>query len=487
MPLPCPVRLSAWVAIVAALTAVVAPATPAAATTSRDCTGARFTATAQADLARLAVLDAGVLRPGLPALADVRLAAAHGSVDSAARPHRSVAGSRYADPRLLDRQLPGLPRPRATTIRQAPPGAAPATETSTELNAGHLATVRSGRSTAEARWAGCGRPGPLTRSATTLAGVQLFAGGGTLPALRAMTRAGDAGERTSLMRLGPAGAARSATDLVRLDGGRIALSAAADAALSDLTLFGGTPQEVSVEVVTQPALTVVAAGDSDHSTVRYRPAELRVTAAGRPVTTLAAADDSVGVTLRGGLAAPALLTARLTLGGPRQEITGKGVRAEAAALRVEVLLGRSHVLDVTLGHLYAQASAPPMTIGDAGAIADPMAAGGRSPLTAGPGTVGGPAAPGQAPVAVAPPAAGGLPAVIPPGARERIGAAPGVPADTSAARPPARTDFAPAGQAGPLALTGAGFTVAAAGGLLLVGLGTGAALLARRRRAPSRD
>ncbi|SNY54421.1 hypothetical protein [Paractinoplanes atraurantiacus] len=341
----------------------------------------RFTATAQADLAKISVLDAGVLRPDLPSLVDVRLAAAHGSADSAARRARTTASGRYADAKLLGMQLPGLPSPGSVAERQAPPNRQAATAELASLQAAGLATVQLGRSTAEARWLdtyNCGATGPLTRTATMVAGVQLLSGGGRTPALQALRRPGDTARKTSLLRLGPTGSTQSATDLVRLGDGRRGVSAAAGVALSDLTLFGGTPQEVSIKVVTQPTLTVVATGDRKRSSVEYRPALLKVTAAGKPIATLDTADAGIGVDLFGGLTPksatgaeagaavePALLSTRISLGSPRQAIGDRDVRAEVAALRVEVLLGKAHLLDVALGYLYAQASTAPAMVAGA--------------------------------------------------------------------------------------------------------------------------
>ncbi|XVU22582.1 hypothetical protein ACQPZJ_35705 [Actinoplanes sp. CA-054009] len=361
----------------------------------------RFTAAAQADLVKISVLDAGVLRPDLPSLVDVRLAAAHGRADSAARRVKTTATGRYADAKLLGMQLPGLPAPGSVAERQAPPNRQAATAELASLQAAGLATVKLGRSTAEARWLdtyNCGATGPLTRSATMLAGVQLLNGGGRTPALQALRHSGDTARKTSLLRLGPTGSTQSATDLVRLGDDRRGVSAAAGVALSDLTLFDGTPQEVSIKVVTQPTLTAVATGDRDSSSVTYRPAVLKVTAAGKPIANLDTADTSVGVDLFAGLSAapgtaadpetatgpatgdgsrtraetsagttlkPALLSARISLGGPRQVIGDRDVRAEAAALRVEVLLGKAHLLDVALGYLYAQASTAPAKVATA--------------------------------------------------------------------------------------------------------------------------
>ncbi|WP_203722300.1 hypothetical protein [Paractinoplanes abujensis] len=539
------------------------------------------------------MLDAGVLRPDLPALTDVRLASARGDVDSERSPHRTVATGRYADAELLGLRVPGAPRAGTGAESRAPsgPGPAetdapartgsgpsptpnqPAADPAPEIgnpepgrqtansgpraatsehraatsehraatsgrradtgqrvdnsgrrvdnfehraatsgrradtgqrvdsseqraatsgqradssehraatsgqrvdtfeqraatsgqrvdafgqradknghrvgdkglvgvNAGGLATIRLGKSTADARWEEayrCGGTGPLTRSATMLAGAQLLGGGGTIPAIRAMRPAG-AGEPTSLLKLGPTGSARSGTDLVRKKG-RLAVTAGAGVALSDVTLFAGTPQQVSIKVVTQPALTVTATGFPAHDEVDYRPAVLEVTAAGRPAATLDARDAGVGVELLGGLTSSSLLTAKISLGSVRQDKTGDAVRAEAAAVRVEVMTGGAHLLDVALGHLYAEASAPPL-------LTVPI----RPRLR----TFEKPAAPAEATAAAtAPPVA---PAV---------------------ARPSPRTG------ASFLALTGANIAAAAGGGLLLILLGVAAVALTRRSR-----
>ncbi|MFF5077198.1 hypothetical protein ACFY36_09110 [Actinoplanes sp. NPDC000266] len=496
---------SSAAAAVAALAVVAAPLTPAAARESRGATGKcaalkpvsaeqsdsrsaersdsrsaeraddrsvtekdypRFTAAAQADLVRISVLDAGVLRPDLPSLVDVRLAAAHGSADSAARRAKTTATGRYADAKLLGMQLPGLPPPGSAAERQAPPNRQAATAELAGLQAAGLATVKLGRSTAEARWLetyNCGATGPLTRTATMLAGVELLSGGGRTPALQALRHPDDTARRTSLLRLGPTGSTQSATDVVRLGDGRRGVSAAAGVALSDLTLFGGTPQEVSIKVVTQPTLTVVAAGDRNRSSVTYRPAVLKVTAAGKPIAHLDTADTSVGVDLFGGLAteaAPSLLSTRISLGGPRQMIGDREVRAEAAALRVEVLLGKAHLLDVALGYLYAQASTAPAKVA------------GAAPAVTKPTKPAKPTEPAEPAEATEAPEKEPQAAAKPSKATETP-----QPAETVAAEVTAE-----AAGAGALARTGNNVFAVVTGGAVLLILGIAAVTLSRRRR-----
>ncbi|MFC0531963.1 LPXTG cell wall anchor domain-containing protein [Phytohabitans kaempferiae] len=374
-------------AAVATLLAVVAPlplggpASAAPAQAPADCADVAFTARSTADLLKLSVLDIDLLGLDLPALADVRLATAAGTVDSDGEPHKSSATATYADAKLLGLQLPGLPAQGAVASQHAPREVGdtaaevvgPHEVTLGSLNANGLLGVTLGKSTAEAHWEDayrCGKTGPLTRSSTTLADVAVLNGEGPLPAIQAVTKATGAAKQTSLARLGPTIAAQTATDVVPLGGERVGVAAAAGAALTDLSLFDGTAQEISIKVVTQPKLIAIAGGTARDSVVSYQPAVLEVTAAGKPVANLEAAGTSVSLNLFGRLApgettvrkGNSLLTVRLSLGGLEQQITDRQVSAEAASLRLEVMVGRSHLLDVAIGHLSVNASAPVMRV-----------------------------------------------------------------------------------------------------------------------------
>ncbi|MFI1987813.1 hypothetical protein [Actinoplanes sp. NPDC020271] len=347
-----------------AAVALAVPATPASAT-GTACTSGRFTATSQADLAKITVLDPSPLAPGLPALADVRLAPARGDVLASDRSGRSVATASDADAKLLGLELPGLP-PRNTVANHAAPGGppGPVTVALTALDAGGLAAARLGKATAAATWTDeyhCGKTGPLTRATTMIEGLSVLGGTGSGPAMQAVSNLTHTARRTSLLKVGPTGSTRSATDVIALGGGRIGVRAGSGVSLGDLTLFGGTPQEITAKVVSQPTLEVMAGGDRKHSSVTYRPAALSVTSAGKPVTGVDDSHSNVTLNLLGKLAddRPAsLLTVRLSVGGHNQRITDSGVRADAAALRVEVTLGTARLLDVALGHLTAAATAP---------------------------------------------------------------------------------------------------------------------------------
>ncbi|MEU4623010.1 hypothetical protein AB0G04_23935 [Actinoplanes sp. NPDC023801] len=335
-----PIALHAF--MVASLTI---PAVPAA-MTPRDCAAGDFTARTRADLVNLKVLDSGS-----NALAGVRLASAGGTVDSAARPYRSVASGRHADAAVL-----GLPAGGAGARHAAPGRGGPVERELVAFDAAGLTTAGTGTSTAHATWDNayrCGRTGPLTRSVTMLSGVAVLDSGMT---------AGN--RRTSLLRIGPTGSTQSATDLIALGNGRAGVRSGAGVALGDISLLAGTPQAISIKVVTQPTLEVVAGGDRHR--VSYRPAVLEVATAGKPVQVLKDSGATISLGLLGsvGRGAPAALEARISLGEVRQSRSGRQVQAEAAALRVEVRAGRAHLLDVAIGQLSVAACAPATAAGD---------------------------------------------------------------------------------------------------------------------------
>jgi hypothetical protein len=403
------------------------PAVPAA-MTPRDCTVGDFAARTQADLVKVALLDA---EPH--SLADIRLATAKGTVDSSSRPYRSIASGRHAE---------GLPAGGAGARHAAPGRDVPGEKELVAFRAAGLATTGAGMSTAHATWDNayhCGGTGPLTRSATMLGGLSVLDSGMTA-----------GGHRTSLLRIGPTGSAQSATDLIMLGNGRVGVRSGAGVALGDISLLAGTPQEISIKVVTQPTLEVVA-GDGRHR-VTYRPAVLQVTTAGKPVRVLKDSGASVSLGLVGGVGqgAPAALEARITLGEVRESRGGRQVQAEVATLRVEVKAGRTRLLDIALGRLSVMACAPATVAAD-----KPRP---RRDVSPGPAPIG--SSPDASPPASSPSASGPVPV-----------SEPSVPSSGTGG--------------GDLALTGSDVSIFgfAGAGLILAGL---LSLLLTRRR-PSRN
>ncbi|BBH67215.1 hypothetical protein ACTI_39000 [Actinoplanes sp. OR16] len=459
-------RRAAETAAAAVVAALVVPAAPAAAATT-DCrdgqvtarSQADFSARSQADLAKITILDPGPLHRDLPALADVRLASSRGEADSKGKPHKTVATARYADAKLL-----GISGGQASAVSTAPRSSGPAGVDLAAVDVAGLATVKSGTARAEATWDDayrCGKTGPLTRSATMLAGLDVLGGTHGVPVLSL------ASHRSSLLRVGPTGSTQSATDLVRLKGGRVGVRAGAGVALGDLSLFTGTEHEIGIKVVTQPTLEVVAAPDSRHSAVDYRPAVLEVTSGGETVSTLrdAGADVSISVAdslgLIGGKGSQGRhdATVRLSLGQVTSDVSKRKVSASAATLRVEVKIGTAHLLDVALGYMSVAACAP-------AAVKPPRGDhGGYSPS--------------PSPSAAAP-SRHSSPAPSPsPSASASASASP-----SAAVRPVALGEPLPGdgGTGGALALTGSNVAVIGLGGAALVLFGAVALLLGRRRR-----
>ncbi|MEV6349256.1 hypothetical protein [Actinoplanes sp. NPDC051851] len=455
-------------ATAAALVAAVITAPAPAIAGGTVCSTGRFTATSQADLAKVTVLDPGPLLKGLPSLADVRLAPSHSDVDSAARPYRSTSTASYADARLLGMRLPGLPLRDAVANHRAPGKVAgPVAVETAAINAGGLATAEIGKSTAQSFWDdryGCGRKtGPLTRSATMLGGLALLGGAGSSPAIQAVDSGTLISRKTSLLKVGPTGSTQSATDLVTLGGGRIGVRSGAGISLGDLTLFGGTPQQISVKVISQPTLEVVAGGDRRHSRVAYQAAVLEITSADGEVTTLDESRAAVSLSLLGRMSAAgsgSLLGVRLSLGEPTQDCGDDQVRAEAASIRVEVTLGDAHLLDVALGYLSATATAPRRVSSETP----------RREVAPVPDEVD-----AALPVSPAEETATPTPAVV-----EEIGSPSASPSTDSGTATRTAEPTAEAG--GALALTGANVAAVGAGGVALIAGGLAVLFLTRRRR-----
>ncbi|BAL86944.1 hypothetical protein AMIS_17240 [Actinoplanes missouriensis 431] len=501
-PIPLPRRRrAAETATAAVVAALVVPAVPAAAVTT-DCRTAAFTARTQADLAKIAVLDPGPLHRDLPALADVRLGSSRGEADSGAKLHKAVATARYADAKLL-----GISTGQASAIATAPRSKGPASVDLATVGVAGLGVVKSGTATAEATWEDgyrCGKTGPLTRSATMLAGLSVLGGKHGAPVLHAVDDATHLSRKTSLLRAGPSGSTQSATDLVRIKGGQVGVRAGAGAALGDLSLFAGTPHEIGIKVVNQATLEVVAAADQHKSRVDYKPAVLKVSSGGKQVNVLqdAGADLSLGVdgslSLPGGHHEKSGIGVRVSVGEATSDIGKRTVSAEAATVRVEVTVGKARLLDVALGYLSVSACAPgggsssddhgdDRDRGDHGPGSSPSSPGGSS---SGDSSSGGSSSGGSS--------SGGSSS----GGSSSEGPQGSAPADSASASPSGSASASPSVSVKPvalgeplpanggtgggaLALTGTNVAVLVIGGAALVLFGVGALMLGRRRRSVS--
>ncbi|GIG60192.1 hypothetical protein Lfu02_45640 [Longispora fulva] len=422
-------------------------ATPASAHAATPvCHPAPYTASADATLLRLGLLDLRPLGVGLPPLLDARVGLAHADVDSTRRT-TTTAEARYADAALLGLAVP-LP---GSVARQTAPAdnPTPATTVARTLDAGGLVGATVGESTASARWQdryGCGEVARLSSADTAVTSAEVLPGDAPhLPLVESLL--GGTTRATPLVRVASVASARAGTETVRLDGGRVGVAATAAAGIADVALF----DQIRVRVLHQPSLTVVSAASRADAAVRYDAPLLEVTLPGGRVQRLdtpkAAVDATVYARALPGRIdsgrAPAALGVRLSIGELSATVTERGaVRAEAATLRLQVSLAGAPVADIGLGLLSATATAPGAQDGQ--------------PTPGGPGETGYP-----------------HPTGTPTSGR---------PSTTGPAGSPSPTPVVLTSGGGGLPVTGVRILGYAAGGLALAGGGLLLLWLARRRR-----
>lgn len=187
----------------------------------------------------------------------------------------------------------------------------------------------------------------------------------------------------SLLRMPDALNAHSTVDLVDAHGqpGK-AVRSTSRVQVASFQLFAGTPQEIDINVVGQPKLTAISAGDPSTSTVDYQAPVLRLARAGKDLGTLDAAHPSldlpIGVPLPG---APQLSDVplmghapdphvldvgalRLGLGDLKKGFLSDGsLGAEAHMFDLEVLRGQpigipTSLVKISFGEQVTRAGAP---------------------------------------------------------------------------------------------------------------------------------
>ncbi len=252
-------RMSALAA--AALTgAALAPGvgTLPASAADPECGSATFSATASADLFRLDLLDLHPLGVDLGPVAKVNLATTDASTGAT-----STADARYLIANLAGIQIPAGPLD-ANAHQESPP-AAPAgvTVNPAQFDIGALA-AGTGSLTARTTWPAAGHcpppagPTAEAKAAAVDATVLPAVGGG------------------ALVRLPGNASSSTVTGFVQGDS-RLNPTATAAASATEIHLLQGTPGEITAKVVSEPALTVTAAGDKAKSTVKYTAPVLDIT------------------------------------------------------------------------------------------------------------------------------------------------------------------------------------------------------------------
>jgi hypothetical protein len=348
------------------------------ATASTACPAQAYAAESSADLVRLTALD---LRPlGVPVgpVAELGLASTRSTMD-ARQPVAARATARYADVGVAGLKLSPLFLGSSVSQQAPPTHAGPAVYNALSQDAG-VAKVGTGDLSAHATWAddmACGRQlGPAGVSSASIADLSVLGGDS------ALVRA-------------PHNLSSQAITGIRSYAGRPASVAAAEIDLTDLRLLNGA---VAVKVLKPPKLVVTSTGSARTSAVEYTSPLLELSGSALPtqklgtpkknvdVTIPLTGADPLGTVLRGlnlpllnsvvgdvdaeeltvpGPGAYALL--RISLGELDKSITDTSVSAEAASLRIQLILcgpgeAQTTVLDLAIGLLRASATAPCTTV-----------------------------------------------------------------------------------------------------------------------------
>jgi len=295
-----------------------------------------YSARASANVLRLATADAG---PHATALSGLRLGTSTAQVD-AERPPRSAASA------VQITGSPGAP-PAAVTRRAGDNDHESGTITRTSSGADlPFLTLGGSRLTATANWDHPDRPFVLN-SALVRPGETVLRGDDDLPFLH--VRRGSQ--------------SRAQTQVVAVSGQpTLGLRTTARTELTAITLFQGSPTELTIRFLRAPSLVAVAAG-TEHTDVRYVPPVVAVTAAEGRSYRLDTAGDRVEVPLAGPGERGVV---RISLGTVRERIGHTSVDATAAALRLQILdaEGLGRLLDATIGDLDVSAHVPVGGLGD---------------------------------------------------------------------------------------------------------------------------
>ncbi|NUT19364.1 MAG: hypothetical protein HOV77_09265 [Hamadaea sp.] len=339
------------------------------------CAPMAYAAQSTADLVRLTAVD---LRPlGVPVgpVAELALASTSSTMD-ARKPVSARATARYADAGVVGVKLSPLLLGSSVSQQAPPTHAGPAVYNALSQDAG-IAKVGTGDLSAHATWAdkmACGQQlGPAGVSSAAVADLSV------LPT-----------SSSALVRV-PRNLSSQAVTGLREYAGRTASVAAAEIELTDVRLLNGA---VGVKVLKPPQLTVTATGSARTSAVEYTNPLLEISGPNIPTQRLATPEKNVDVTLpltggdplgtllRGlnlpllnslvgnvhteGLQVPgpeAYALLRISLGGLDKSITNASVDAEAASVRIQLILCGPNqapvtVLDLAIGLLHASATAP---------------------------------------------------------------------------------------------------------------------------------
>lgn len=317
---------------------------------------------------------------------DVNLAVSHASADSSAAQDRRATASAanfsvgvngqdlLAPTQVIQHALPD--NPQATTKGLDLTG--------TPLS--DLVQARLLRGSALAHWSDSAGPcaGDLISSGTTTAADLSLLNASLLSGLPKLTALPAGFGQRPVAALPGTVQATSVVSLRDVSGrsGK-AVVATSTLNLADLILFGGTPSEIRIKVLSRPTLTATSTGEAGSSTVTYIAPVLQVSRAGRVLGQINATTP-MNVPLVGDLPQRLDLRAvQLSIGQFHQDKQGAAVRGSAALLDLKVLPAAGHgtALEVAVGEQEVSALAP--------------AGGVQCESSGNPGQPGGPGTPGQ--------------------------------------------------------------------------------------------
>jgi hypothetical protein len=279
---------------------------PAAAAPS-TCGTAQFSAAAAADLVRLDLLDLGPVGVPVGPITKVRLVPTKAGTNGGAE-SRSSAEARYLIAKLLGVTVPAGPLDARAYQESPPVTAAGETVQAPRIDLGAL-SAGPGTLTAHTTWPAAPRCTPVAGPTATSQSVALDAT--VLPAEA----------NAALVRLPGKTSSSSLTGLVS-KGGKLHPLATATASAAEIRLLENTDGQVIAKVVSEPELTVTAAGSKAESTVKYTSPVLDLTLPGGRKQRLDNANRQVEIPLPAGPADPAALKAAGTA-NPLGQLLGR--------------------------------------------------------------------------------------------------------------------------------------------------------------------
>src|SRR5690348_10923275 len=276
VPLPLRALVTSTAALIGAVSSLAFAAPVVAAPTPAPGCPAQFGGTAAGELLALRLLDLNPLGLKLPPVADLHVSTTRSGI--AGGPDHAASEAHYLQAQLLGQHVPSAVLAASAYQQAPPPHTTPVVVPTVGVNLPVLQLGTGGLSahaTVGGREERCAPgTGPLSETVAKVARTRILPGSGG----RALLSVDAIDTDTSARVVGQAG--------------RPAAASEATGDLTKIQLFAGTPQAISVKVVSQPKLRVVA---GVKKTVEYDAPVLEVTLPGHAPTRLDAAGDHLDI------------------------------------------------------------------------------------------------------------------------------------------------------------------------------------------------